>query len=80
MVQTSLRANGETSGETSYFDSPCEPTRNDARGQGLRVKDVELRMVEPIIKERNALEIETVTLMEKRFRRLLFRCNFDRSV
>ena len=29
-------------------------------------------MVEPIFKERNALEIETVTKMEKRSRRLLF--------
>jgi hypothetical protein len=37
-------------------------------------------MVEPIIKERNALEIETVTLMEKQLRRLLFRCDFHRSV
>lgn len=32
------------------------------------------------IKERNALEIETVTLMEKRCRRLLFRCDCDRSL
>jgi hypothetical protein len=37
-------------------------------------------MVEPIIKERNALEIETVTQMEKWFRRLLFPCDFNRSV
>ena len=32
-------------------------------------------MVEPIFKERNALEIETGTEMEKRSRRLLFEHN-----
>lgn len=37
-------------------------------------------MVEPIIKERKALEIETVTQMEKECRRLLFRYDFDPSV
>jgi hypothetical protein len=50
------------------------------RPSGLKVIKLQLRMVEPIFKERIALEIETVIQMEKESRWLLFSYDLGHSV